>query len=89
VRLKAALKDKSFATTIISIPSGAIKRRNYLFTSNEDISFQFLLVRLKELEQQTKLTELQAFQFLLVRLKALSANYYPIHYLDFNSFWCD
>jgi len=55
---------------MISIPYGAIKRKNILMSMMAYIKFQFLMVRLKG----SVMTQIDShgfkFQFLMVRLKA-------------------
>ena len=53
----------------ISIPYGSIKRKWNRTTKRSVVTFQFLMVQLKDLYTRVRLVEVFTFQFLMVQLK--------------------
>jgi len=71
VRLKVDPESSQIAVMVISIPYGAIKRKQSLKKQYFDSTFQFLMVRLKAELIKFSVSSSQ-FQFLMVRLKVMN-----------------
>ena len=69
VQLKEPLCPCYTTALIVSIPYGTIKRKIEFAVGEVFQLFQFLMVQLKVLEQNT-IAEMMSFQFLMVQLKA-------------------
>ena len=69
VQLKEPLCPCYTTELIVSIPYGTIKRKIEFAVGEVFQLFQFLMVQLKVLEQNT-IAEMMSFQFLMVQLKA-------------------
>ncbi len=69
VRLKENYKNASHYHYSISIPYGAIKSHIAQFHTTHQTSFQFLMVRLKDISLTSFCFFISTFQFLMVRLK--------------------
>ena len=88
VRLKEGDEIRIYADYYISIPYGAIKRKEVKDDIYFTRPFQFLMVRLK-VENNNPVACIGRFQFLMVRLKVFlySSQFHLLP--NFNSLWCD